>query len=140
MAELQGWYVDPWLRHEARYFSDGRPTSLVRDGDHESADPPPPLPAQVIDPAPATLTHGDEAPQRVFRGSEFERNWGGAQGYDRGDDPRAGENLVDRLVIPVFSILRPSRFGDKRYPRYVISVLLGSLCITLVVLWATHLL
>ncbi len=139
MAELQGWYVDPWLRHQARYFSNGQPTSLVRDGDHESTDPPPSFPVLVTDPPPATLTHEDEVPQRVFRGVDFERSWGGSQGYDRGRDLRAGENWVDRLVIPVFSILRPSRFGDKHYPRYVAFVLLGSLGITVIVLWATHL-
>ena len=139
VTERQGWYVDPWLRHQARYFSEGRPTGLVRDGDHESTDPPPSVPVQVTDPPPAALTHEDETPQHIFRGVDFERIWGGSQGYDRGRDPRATENLVDRLIIPVFSILRPSRFGDKHYPRYVASVLLGSLGITaIVLLWATH--
>lgn len=139
MAELYRWHVDPWLRHQARYFSEGQPTSLVRDGTHESTDPPPPVPALVAEPPPAALTQEDEIPQRVFRGADFERSWGGSQGYDRGVDPIAGENWVDRLVIPVFSFLRPSRFGNKRYPRYVALVLLGSLVITLVVLWAAHL-
>lgn len=37
----QGWYEDPFRLHEARYFSDGRPTKLVRDGDTESYDEPP---------------------------------------------------------------------------------------------------
>ncbi len=140
MAELHGWHVDPWLRHQARYFSEGKPTSLVRDGTYESTDPPPPVPALVADPPPATLTHEDEVPQQVFRGADFERSWGGSQGYGRGVDPRADENWVDRLVIPVFSFLRPSRFRDKHYPRYVALVLLGSLVICFLVLWAAHLL
>jgi len=140
MAQLQGWHVDPWSRHQARYFSDGQPTDLVRDGARESTDPPPPVPALVADPPPATLTHEDEVPQHVFEGVDFERTWGGSQGYDQGRDPSTGENWVDRLIIPVFSFLRPSRFGDKHYPRYVFSVLLGSLGITLLVLlWATRL-
>ena len=40
-AEPQGWYEDPFRLHEARYFSAGRPTKLVRDGRVESYDEPP---------------------------------------------------------------------------------------------------
>ena len=38
---LQGWYEDTFRLHEARYFSGGRPTNLVRDGGNESYDEPP---------------------------------------------------------------------------------------------------
>jgi len=31
MAE-EGWYSDPYRLHEHRWFSDGKPTALVRDG------------------------------------------------------------------------------------------------------------
>jgi hypothetical protein len=37
----EGWYKDPFKLHEARWFSDGRPTALVKDGSEESNDPPP---------------------------------------------------------------------------------------------------
>jgi hypothetical protein len=37
----QGWYRDPYLVHEDRYFSAGQPTKLVRDGGIEDYDPPP---------------------------------------------------------------------------------------------------
>jgi hypothetical protein len=37
----QGWYQDPFGLHEARYFSAGRPTRLVRDSGIESYDDPP---------------------------------------------------------------------------------------------------
>jgi hypothetical protein len=37
----EGWYVDPFGHHEARWISDGSPTALVRDGQIESKDPPP---------------------------------------------------------------------------------------------------
>jgi hypothetical protein len=37
----QGWFLDPFGAHEARYFSDGSPTRLVRDGETESYDEPP---------------------------------------------------------------------------------------------------
>ena len=37
----EGWYSDPYGRHEARWLSDGKPTKLVRDGDVETYDAPP---------------------------------------------------------------------------------------------------
>ena len=37
----EGWYFDPFGRHEARWLSQGRPTALVLDGEQESSDPPP---------------------------------------------------------------------------------------------------
>jgi hypothetical protein len=40
----EGWYVDPYGLHEARWISDGTPTSLVRDGELEAKDPPPDTP------------------------------------------------------------------------------------------------
>ena len=39
--KAQGWYGDPFHRHEARWFSVGNPTALVRDEGVESKDPPP---------------------------------------------------------------------------------------------------
>lgn len=36
-----GWFKDPYELHEARWFSEGRPTSLVRNGMSESSDEPP---------------------------------------------------------------------------------------------------
>ena len=41
MEEEEGWYVDPYGIHEARWISAGLPTALVRDGDVEAQDPPP---------------------------------------------------------------------------------------------------
>jgi hypothetical protein len=40
-VEAEGWYQDPFGLHEARWFSVGTPTSLVRDGEVESQDEPP---------------------------------------------------------------------------------------------------
>jgi hypothetical protein len=37
----EGWYLDPFGVHAQRWFSDGRPTGLVRDGAAESQDDPP---------------------------------------------------------------------------------------------------
>jgi hypothetical protein len=39
---IEGWYVDPFGTHAARWFSDGVPTALVRDESGvESRDEPP---------------------------------------------------------------------------------------------------
>ena len=60
--KAQGWYVDPYGWHQARWFSDGTPTALVRDDGRESTDPPPeteftgtPEPAPEVEGA---LLHG----------------------------------------------------------------------------------
>jgi len=37
----EGWFTDPFGRHEARWMSKGTPTKLVRDGGDESYDDPP---------------------------------------------------------------------------------------------------
>lgn len=39
--DAQGWYADPFEQHEARWFSAGAPTGLVRDGETEASEPPP---------------------------------------------------------------------------------------------------
>ncbi len=36
-----GWYVDPFGKHEATWISENAPTALVRDGHVESHEPPP---------------------------------------------------------------------------------------------------
>jgi len=46
-VKAQGWYRDPYCVHEDRYFSDGHPTKLVRDGEVEGYDPPPASPPEV---------------------------------------------------------------------------------------------
>jgi len=42
LMSAEGWYVDPFGAHAARWFSGGVPTSLVRDDGQESHDDPPP--------------------------------------------------------------------------------------------------
>jgi hypothetical protein len=41
VEDLHGWRADPYGQHEDRYFSQGQPTRLVRDGGRESYDDPP---------------------------------------------------------------------------------------------------
>jgi hypothetical protein len=40
----EGWYTDPFGRHEARWMSEGVPTKLVSDEGVESYDEPPDTP------------------------------------------------------------------------------------------------
>jgi len=58
----EGWYTDPYRLHEARWFSDGTPTALVRDAGVTSKDPPPDTP-YLVPPEPipekATSTAND---------------------------------------------------------------------------------
>jgi hypothetical protein len=40
-VKAEGWFQDPFEIHEDRWYSDGVPTALVRDGDVEAQNPPP---------------------------------------------------------------------------------------------------
>ncbi len=67
--QAEGWYLDPYGVHEARWISDGAPTALVRDGHVEAHDPPPDRPVEgplraVAEQAPADgedLRRADDA-------------------------------------------------------------------------------
>jgi hypothetical protein len=60
--KAQGWYRDPYSVHEDRYFSEGQPTKLVRDGGAESYDPPPagPPPAHLAEVPQTSPTDGSD--------------------------------------------------------------------------------
>jgi hypothetical protein len=48
----EGWYQDPYCRHEERWFSAGRATALVKDGDtegHDEVSGPPPGPLVPVE-------------------------------------------------------------------------------------------
>jgi hypothetical protein len=70
----EGWYIDPFGRHEARWISDGQPTALVRDGPVEAQDPPPGLPitgplervAESVPPNGDDLRRADDAEAKEF--------------------------------------------------------------------------
>ena len=66
----EGWYLDPYGVHEARWISDGTPTALVRDGHVESHDPPPDTAYQ----GPLQAEEGDAAVdgQDLLRADEGE--------------------------------------------------------------------
>ena len=57
--KAEGWYVDPYGRHEARWFSDGSPTDLVQDRGVESHDPAPDTPTTgPLEPFAETASSG----------------------------------------------------------------------------------
>jgi hypothetical protein len=69
---LEGWYTDPFGRHQARWMSDGVPTVLVRDSGVESHDDPSDEPwsqePEVIAPpgGPDSMHRADEAQDEYF--------------------------------------------------------------------------
>jgi hypothetical protein len=60
-SPAQGWYRDPYGLHEDRYFSQGLPTKLVRDGERESYDLPPDRSLPEADLVPAEQLGGKAA-------------------------------------------------------------------------------
>ena len=85
----EGWYKDPFGRHEARWISDGRPTALVRDSRVESHDPPPdePIRGEMERIPDVTPVDGDE----LKRADNAE-----GQSFDPGAMTDAAEESIDR--------------------------------------------
>lgn len=85
----EGWYVDPFGDHEARWFSDGVPTALVKDGSQESNDPP-----------PETAFSGEL--ERAFQGNAA-ANGDDLRRADSQDsyDPTAGRRAAEQVMIRV---------------------------------------
>jgi hypothetical protein len=71
-VRAQGWYRDPYGRHGERWVSGGRPTTLVRDGDAESYDPPgaeeSPVPEDEWQPVPESARAWHELPTAPWPG------------------------------------------------------------------------
>jgi hypothetical protein len=57
MTKLDGWQDDPFGRHEGRYFSGGKPTNQVRDGNSVSLEGLPPQPPPTVVQNPPTSPH-----------------------------------------------------------------------------------
>ena len=93
--EEEGWFTDPFGRHEARWLSFGTPTKLVRDGDVESYDEPP-----------------DEEPTSVPE--RIEPEWGQRRGRSH---PGRGRLLCERrprIVEPTDERRRPGGWRPSR--------------------------
>ena len=64
--DAEGWYVDPFNRHQHRWISKGKPSALVRDGGVESNDPPPAMrPTGPFVPATVNRSSNGEDLRRV---------------------------------------------------------------------------
>ena len=94
---LEGWFTDPYRRHDARWLSAGEPTKLVRDGDSTSYDDPPPGPwveqPQRLEPDP-TSTGGQDlvrADAAEAAGGEYDKEKAKWAAYDQvaGQPPSA---------------------------------------------------
>jgi hypothetical protein len=62
IVKAEGWYKDPYQEHDDRWISDGTPTSLVRDGEMESDDPPPdePFSGPLVEPVNFSASSPDD--------------------------------------------------------------------------------
>jgi hypothetical protein len=117
--EQQGWYEDPFRLHEARYFSAGRPTKLVRDGHVESYDEPP---SEGVPGSGAAASRGHAVSGTLNR---VEAN--GANGPDPlGDDapayarrrPRVGV-LTAVAVLAIAGVVTATVIAGKAGPAIV---------------------
>ncbi len=104
---LEGWFTDPYVRHEARWLSDGKATKLVRDGDATSYDDPPDGPWTKT---PERL----EADPVATEGQDLMRA-DGAETEDDYDAKKAKWAVYDQLAAQP-----PSPFDDvsRKWPPY----------------------
>src|ERR1700722_13797221 len=114
MDDLQGWYSDPYLRHELRWFSAGRPTALIRDGHTEGNDPPPDEPMHILPARP------EESP--FSSGGADLRRSDDAQLAPPVDDEILRTRASDAMVrtgpgvpyLPMYDFTHTSRVGGRR--------------------------
>jgi hypothetical protein len=103
MSGEEGWYVDPFGHHEARWISEGTPTALVRDGSVESQDPPPSESmTEPLDRIPGAPTGSDDQK----RADDVD-----AEGFDPNAGARAAFDMMDQIGTGVF--WHPKRGRDK---------------------------
>jgi hypothetical protein len=88
----EGWYTDPFARHEARWMSEDVPTHLVRDGDVEGSDPVTDEPFKVT---PVRVeSEGPENGADLLRADDAERE----PAYDPKKAARAGADAIDQAM------------------------------------------
>ena len=102
LEHAEGWFTDPFGRHEARWMSDGSPTRLVRDGEEESYDDPP-------DEEP-TVTPSRIAEEQAVDGSDLLR---------AGEHCVTGGFRIEHRARPDQYVTGPIAFrqlGNRRFP------------------------
>jgi hypothetical protein len=65
----EGWFIDPYGRHEQRWMSNGQATKLVRDGRVERTDEPTDVPPDV--PLVRAPENGLASPKDVLRADDI---------------------------------------------------------------------
>ncbi|SRR5271156_4288012 len=75
----EGWFTDPYGRHDARWLSQGTPTSLVRDGTTEGNDPPPEEKPQ-FEPQPIEVESDVSASEEMRRADDWQADRGSEVG------------------------------------------------------------
>ena len=129
----QGWYPDPYAKHEDRWFSDGKPTGLVRDQGTESQDEPPlEQPRGQLPPDPDTSDepeHGQfRAPGNAGQDGSYDEPRGTRVEQDRGyllpgmsssDDPSRPRRVgcIAMALISVAIIAVAGAFAVNAWPR-----------------------
>jgi hypothetical protein len=89
-VSLEGWYTDPYGRHEARWMSQGTPTALVRDGGREGSDPVADEPFKVTPVLIEPEGPGDGSDRR--RADDEQRD----HPYDSDEASRAATDVYDQ--------------------------------------------
>jgi hypothetical protein len=89
----EGWFTDPYGRHEARWLSLGQPTKLVRDGDTESYDEVPTGPA-VATPVRVEAEGSERGGSDLRRADDAEREGP----YDASRARDAAEEAIDGMT------------------------------------------
>jgi hypothetical protein len=125
---VQGWHPDPYGKHDDRWFSDGKPTRLVRDQGSESYDEPPlenlrgqlpPDPAARDEPQQERLRASDNAVQAGSYDAPRDHDLvlPGMYAYD--DPPRRRrKGLVAPVLVSVAVIaVVAGAFAVQAWPR-----------------------
>jgi hypothetical protein len=89
-VSLEGWYTDPYERHEARWMSQGTPTALVKDGKTEGSDPVVDQPFKVAPVRIEAEGPGDGSDQRRADDAQTE------EPYHSSEASRAATDVFDQ--------------------------------------------
>jgi hypothetical protein len=92
---MEGWFTDPYERHEARWMSQGTPTRLVRDGGVEGSDEP--VEGEPFRVTPVRIEgEGPHDGSDMLRADDAERE----APYDSKEAARAAWDIFDQSVTP----------------------------------------